>query len=102
MAKASVHRCKRDMAWSEDAGRERTKAWMQTSAPILLASRFTAGWPAKRRTKIDAVAPKLGQPQRPSMSDIDTVLVDSLKALDPKRPIREADIARLRIRPCTH
>ena len=24
------------------------------------------------------------------MSDIDTVLVDSLKALDPKRPIREA------------
>ena len=28
------------------------------------------------------------------MSDIDTVLVDSLKALDPKRPIREADIGR--------
>jgi hypothetical protein len=28
------------------------------------------------------------------VSDIDTVLVDSLKALDPKRPIREADIAR--------
>ena len=26
------------------------------------------------------------------MSDIDTVLVDSLKALDSKRPIREADI----------
>ena len=26
------------------------------------------------------------------MSDIDTVLVDSLKALDPNRPIREADI----------
>src|SRR3954469_25656802 len=26
------------------------------------------------------------------LSDIDTVLVDSLKALDPKRPIREADI----------
>ena len=26
------------------------------------------------------------------MSDIDTVLVDSLKALDPKRPIREADM----------
>ena len=26
------------------------------------------------------------------MSDIDTVVVDSLKALDPKRPIREADI----------
>src|SRR5882757_5300478 len=25
-------------------------------------------------------------------SDIDTVVVDSLKALDPKRPIREADI----------
>ena len=27
-------------------------------------------------------------------SDIDTAVVDSLKALDPKRPIREADIAR--------
>jgi hypothetical protein len=26
------------------------------------------------------------------VSDIDTALVDSLKALDPKRPIREADI----------
>ena len=26
------------------------------------------------------------------MSDIDTAVVDSLKALDPKRPIREADI----------
>src|SRR5258708_1277432 len=26
-------------------------------------------------------------------SDIDTMAVDSLKALDPKRPIREADIA---------
>ena len=26
------------------------------------------------------------------MSDIDTAAVDSLKALDPKRPIREADI----------
>ena len=25
------------------------------------------------------------------MSDIDTELVDSLKALDPERPIREAD-----------
>jgi hypothetical protein len=30
------------------------------------------------------------------VSDIDTVVVvDSLKALDPKRPIREADIAKL-------
>ena len=27
------------------------------------------------------------------VSDIDTAGVDSLKALDPKRPIREADIA---------
>ena len=27
-------------------------------------------------------------------SDIDTMVVDSLKALDPKRPIREADIER--------
>jgi hypothetical protein len=29
------------------------------------------------------------------VSDIDTAVVDSLKALDPKRPIREADIVRL-------
>ena len=28
------------------------------------------------------------------MSDVDTALVDSLKVLDPKRPIREADILR--------
>ena len=28
------------------------------------------------------------------MSDIDTAVVDSLKALDPERPIREADISR--------
>ena len=31
-------------------------------------------------------------PSFASKADIDTVLVDSLKALDPKRPIREADI----------
>ena len=28
------------------------------------------------------------------VSDIDTAVVDSLKVLDPKRPIREADIGR--------
>ncbi len=28
------------------------------------------------------------------VSDVDTAVVESLKALDPKRPIREADIAR--------
>jgi hypothetical protein len=28
------------------------------------------------------------------VSDIDTVVVDGLKVLDPKRPIREADIDR--------
>jgi hypothetical protein len=28
------------------------------------------------------------------VSDIDTAVVDGLKALDPKRPIREADIVR--------
>ena len=31
--------------------------------------------------------------KREPVSDIDTVVVDSLKALDPKRPIREADIS---------
>ena len=30
--------------------------------------------------------------KRESASDIDTVVVDSLKALDPKWPIREADM----------
>jgi hypothetical protein len=29
------------------------------------------------------------------VSDIDTVVVNSLKTLDPKRPIREGDIVRL-------
>ncbi len=29
------------------------------------------------------------------MSDIDTAAADSLKVLDPKRPIREADIANI-------
>ena len=32
--------------------------------------------------------------QRKPVSDIDTVVVDSLKALDPEWPIREADIDR--------
>src|ERR1039458_2508451 len=31
--------------------------------------------------------------KREPVSDIDAVVVDSLKALDPKRPIREADMA---------
>jgi hypothetical protein len=35
------------------------------------------------------------------VSDIDTVVVDSLKALDPKRPIREADIDRLDLKVCS-
>jgi hypothetical protein len=30
--------------------------------------------------------------KREPVSDVDTELVDSLKALDPERPIREADI----------
>ena len=32
--------------------------------------------------------------KREPASDIDTVVVDSLKVLDPERPIREADIGR--------
>jgi len=47
--------------------------------------------------------------KREPASDIDNAVVDSLKALDPKWPIREADIAALRIcakitrrrRPCS-
>src|ERR1700693_3584052 len=37
--------------------------------------------------------------KREPASDIDTVVVDSLKALDPERPIREADIRLERINP---
>ena len=32
------------------------------------------------------------------MSDIDTAAADGLKVLDPKRPIREADMVRLYLR----
>jgi hypothetical protein len=35
--------------------------------------------------------------KREPASDIDIAVVDSLKALDPERPIREADIPALRI-----
>jgi hypothetical protein len=35
------------------------------------------------------------------VSDIDTVVVDSLKALDPEWPIREADMGRIKIPQCT-
>jgi hypothetical protein len=40
-----------------------------------------------------ALVPKSEEKHEP-VSDIDTAVVDSLKALDPKRPIREADIGR--------
>jgi hypothetical protein len=33
--------------------------------------------------------------KREPVSDINTAVVDGLKVLDPKRPIREADISRL-------
>ena len=36
------------------------------------------------------------------MSDIDTVVVDSLKALDPEWPIREADIEPIAIPQCNN
>ena len=35
---------------------------------------------------------QVGRRQDDERSDIDTAVVDSLKALDPNRPIREADI----------
>jgi hypothetical protein len=38
--------------------------------------------------------------KRETASDIDTVVVDSLKALDPKWPIREADIRTSRLLAC--
>ena len=36
--------------------------------------------------------------KREPASDVDTALVDSLKALDPNRPIREADIGQRLLR----
>ena len=36
----------------------------------------------------------ISEEKREPVSDIDTAVVDSLKALDPRRPIREADIGR--------
>ena len=51
MAKASAYRCKRDMAWSEDAGRERTKAWIagifseaMAKATVLGLNRGAKAW----------------------------------------------------------
>jgi hypothetical protein len=38
--------------------------------------------------------------KREPAGDIDTVVVDGLKVLDPKRPIREADICRAQVTPC--
>ena len=35
--------------------------------------------------------------KRVPASDVDTVMVDSLKALDPNRPLREADIPGSRV-----
>ena len=45
-----------------------------------------------------ALAPDSEEKHEP-VSDIDTVLVDSLKALDSKRPIREADMEQRRPEP---
>jgi hypothetical protein len=40
--------------------------------------------------------------KREPVGDIDTAVVDSLKVLDPKPPIREADIASIKRRLCLH
>ena len=39
--------------------------------------------------------------KREPVSDIDTAVVDGLKALDPKRPIREADMESVNFLACT-
>ena len=55
----------------------------------------------KADQKIDPPRPRIpgwkglgadSEEKREPVSDIDTATVDSLKALDPKQPIREADI----------
>ena len=46
----------------------------------------------------DGRAPGAGSEEKHEpVSDIDTVVVDSLKALDPEWPIREADIGEVRV-----
>src|SRR5512143_2486151 len=44
-----------------------------------------------REVKVEGLGADSEEKREPA-SDIDTILVDSLKALDPNRPIREADI----------
>src|SRR5262249_43898516 len=46
----------------------------------------------QRRDLMSVQSPIVSFERAPSASDIDTGVVDSLKALDLKRPIREADI----------
>ncbi len=59
---------------------------------IVGASRASSGW-------LPTLTKRLGlgvsEEKREPVSDIDAVAVDSLKVLDPKRPIREADAAKL-------
>ena len=50
--------------------------------------RIWPGWNSRKGLGADS------EEKHEPVSDIDTVVVDSLKALDPKRPIREGDIAR--------
>jgi hypothetical protein len=45
-----------------------------------------------KKTPYKGLGADSGEKHEPA-SDIDTAVVDSLKALDPDRPIREADIA---------
>ncbi len=58
---------------------------------IVGASRASSGW-------LPTLTKRLGlgvsEEKREPVSDIDAVAVDSLKVLDPKRPIREADVTR--------
>ena len=55
-------------------------------APSLLGQLAARGSVRKFRPGADS------EEKHEPASDIDTAVVDSLKALDPKRPIREADI----------
>ena len=55
------------------------------------ASVFVQGKPATERL-VHKGAGAESEEKREPVSDIDTEVVDSLKALDPRRPIREADI----------
>ena len=64
------------------------------AAKMLFGASFYESTPPYLSDPDDMAGPwcRFDEEKHEPASDIDTVAMDSLKALDPKRPIREADI----------